>query len=522
MHDNVPSGCWVRRWSRWPDRPLPDDGTPSDGRLSFVAWFAKLRCLGTAFSIGRLVLFDRVLFLMVPSPQKQRDFAVSTVHTLREAGFTAYWAGGCVRDQLLGREPKDYDVATDARPEQIRQVFGRRRTLAIGAAFGVITVLGPRDAGQIEVATFRNDASYSDGRHPDHVTFSSPKEDALRRDFTINGMFYDPLDDRVIDFVGGRDDLRNGVIRAIGRADERFDEDKLRMLRAVRFAATFRFALIDETRDAIRRRSGEITVVSAERIAGEMERMLVDRNRAKAVELLVTTGLVRHVLPEALGEGEAISDPDMPRQDSTLGPALRRALSALDRIDSPSLPLALGALLCELTNEQGARAVAARWKLSNKFTDRLRWLVAHHGSLCNAADQRWSAIQPVLVHPGIGELLAMETAYAEASEGDTASLDYCRQKLRLPPHELNPPPLLRGDDLLRHGLRRGPVYSELLRRIRNAQLDREVQSPDEALALVDRWIAEGDLARPEKTRKPDSTNVDEADATPQQHRRGRQ
>ncbi len=162
---------------------------------------------------------------------KQREFAIDVVRRLREHAYEAYWAGGCVRDQLLGKPPKDFDVATSAKPDEIRQVFGPRRTIAIGAAFGVITVVGPRSAGQIEVATFRQDASYSDGRHPDSVQFSTPAADAERRDFTINGMFYDPVDDRVIDFVGGRDDLARQIIRAIGDPPARFAEDKLRLLR---------------------------------------------------------------------------------------------------------------------------------------------------------------------------------------------------------------------------------------------------------------------------------------------------
>jgi tRNA nucleotidyltransferase/poly(A) polymerase len=411
---------------------------------------------------------------MQPDPRKARDFAVATVDRLRQAGFTAYWAGGCVRDQLLGIEPKDYDVATDARPEEIREVFGRRRTLPVGAAFGVITVLGPREAGQIEVATFRSDATYSDGRHPDHVTFSSPKEDALRRDFTINGMFYDPLADEVIDYVGGQDDLRKGVIRAIGRADERLDEDKLRMLRAVRFAATFRFALVDDTRDAIRRRAGEVTVVSAERIAAEMERMLVDPNRAAAVRLLLDTNLAPHVLPEI----------------APSSPAIEPTLQALKRLQSPSFPLALATLLCELADADAAARVAARWKLSNKHSDRLHWLVAHHGRLQQAPAMRWSRLQSLLVHEGGRELVAMETAFAEAAGAETAALDYCRQMLRRPAAELDPPPLLRGDDLLRHGVSPGPAYAQLLKRARAAQLDGEIHSTEEALGLVDRWLAE--------------------------------
>ena len=177
------------------------------------------------------------------TPDDQRRFAIEVVRRLQAAGFMAYWAGGCVRDQLLGRTPKDYDVATNAMPEQVRELFGRRRTLAIGAAFGVYSVIGPKAAGTVEVTTFRRDAAYSDGRHPDSVTFSTAEEDASRRDFTINGLFYDPTERRVIDFVGGQEDLAVGLIRAIGNARDRFAEDKLRMLRAVRFAAAFDFTL---------------------------------------------------------------------------------------------------------------------------------------------------------------------------------------------------------------------------------------------------------------------------------------
>src|SRR5688572_25996293 len=175
------------------------------------------------------------------TPERQRAFALEIVEKLRAAGFEALWAGGCVRDELLGLVPKDYDVATSATPEQIRNLFGRRRTLAVGAAFGVITVLGPRAAGQIEVATFRTDAAYSDGRHPDAVTFTTAEHDAQRRDFTINGLFFDPVAQKIVDYVGGQDDIQRRIVRAIGDPRLRLREDRLRMLRAVRFAATFQF-----------------------------------------------------------------------------------------------------------------------------------------------------------------------------------------------------------------------------------------------------------------------------------------
>ena len=262
-------------------------------------------------------------------PQEQRRFAVKVVRKLRAAGFEAFWAGGCVRDQLLGRTPKDYDVATNATPPQIRELFGQRRTLAIGAAFGVITVLGPESAGMIEVATFRKDAAYSDGRHPDHVTFSSAQEDAARRDFTINGLFYDPLEEQVIDYVGGQEDLALRRIRAIGEPRERIAEDKLRMLRAVRFSATFDFALEEETQAAIREMADQIDVVSPERIAMEMRRMLVDPSRVAAIRLLLATNLAQVVLPEIVPQNE--------EQIQRIGAGLRR-FSTIERPDFPLVP----------------------------------------------------------------------------------------------------------------------------------------------------------------------------------------
>ena len=239
----------------------------------------------------------------MPSPKEQRRFAFEVVRQLRGAGFEAYWAGGCVRDQLLGRTPKDYDVATNAMPDQVRTLFGRRRTLAIGAAFGVIAVIGPKAAGMVEVTTFRRDAAYSDGRHPDSVAFSTAEEDASRRDFTINGLFYDPIDQRVIDYVGGQQDLAAKHLRAIGNARERFAEDKLRMLRAVRFAATFALTLDDETRAAIVEMAAEIHVVSPERIAMEMRRLLADSSRAIGVWLMLETKLAEQLLPEIAPSG---------------------------------------------------------------------------------------------------------------------------------------------------------------------------------------------------------------------------
>jgi poly(A) polymerase len=401
-------------------------------------------------------------------PSKQRQFAVEVVEELRAHGFTAYWAGGCVRDQLLRRTPWDYDVATDAKPDEIRHVFGRRRTLAIGAAFGVITVLGPKEAGQVEVTTFRQDAAYRDGRHPDSVTFSSPEEDAKRRDFTINGMFYDPLADQIIDYVGGADDLRAGIVRAIGTPRERIAEDKLRMLRGVRFAALFGFELEAATAAAIREMAPQITIVSAERIAAEIEIMLLHPNRARPVRLLRETGLLAAILPE-VGRDES----------------WEQTLALLESLSEPTFALALAVLLRAANDPVIAAAIGKRWRLAKADSDRAGWLLAHWGALREARRTPWSRLQRLLICEGIVELLELHDALASTGEINPADVAYCRERLAQPPMELNPPPLVTGSDLIALGLPRGKVYARLLDQIRDAQLDGRLKTKDEAVQLAE-------------------------------------
>jgi tRNA nucleotidyltransferase/poly(A) polymerase len=418
---------------------------------------------------------------MTLDPDKQRHFAVDVVERLRASSFEAYWAGGCVRDRLLARRPGDYDVATNARPEQIREVFGARRTLAIGAAFGVITVLGPRGAGQIEVATFRQDATYSDGRHPDSVQFSTAEEDARRRDFTINGLFFDPLAERLLDFVGGVDDIERRLVRAIGDPRERFAEDKLRMLRAVRFAATFDFALDAATLTAIQEMASQVTVVSAERIAAEMETMLESANRAAAMRLLLESGLLEFVLPEA--------------QALVAAHQWDGALAVMRALKEPSFALALAAALYAAgASQQSAkhivRQVAERWRLSKRDGLRAAWLVEQLPRLREARRMPWTKLQRLLIADGSDELLTLYEALAATGAADPAEAAFCRERLSLPLSELNPPPLLTGDDLVAHGVPRGAAYKTLLEQVRDAQLDRAITTRAEALALVDRLRAQ--------------------------------
>ncbi|QDU89887.1 tRNA nucleotidyltransferase/poly(A) polymerase [Pirellulimonas nuda] len=399
------------------------------------------------------------------NPDRQRDFAADVAARLRAAGYQALWAGGCVRDALLGKTPKDYDVATSATPDQVRQVFGKQRTIAIGAAFGVITVKGRRGAGQIEVATFRKDVGYSDGRRPDRVEFTDAEQDARRRDFTINGMFYDPADDHVIDYVGGAEDLAARVVRAIGDPEARFDEDKLRMLRAVRFAATLDFEIEADTFAAISRHAEELSAVSAERVAAELVRMLACPGRRRALELLAQCGLLEHVLPEFAGRPEAEREV---------------AMWTLDRLDWPSTAAALAVLTWGALPRVVAE-MTQRLRLSNALAAAVGWMNANADALAAAEDLSWPQLQPLLIAPEAGTLIDLIEARAG---GPTAGTLVCREKLALPPEELNPAPLLDGTDLIEAGIAAGPTVGRLLRVVREAQLEGTIATRDDAIALA--------------------------------------
>jgi tRNA nucleotidyltransferase/poly(A) polymerase len=411
-------------------------------------------------------------------PRLARQFAVDVVRHLREGGHQALWAGGCVRDQLMGQLPKDYDVATDAVPDRVREVFGKRRTLPIGASFGVITVLGPKGAGQIDVATFRRDAAYSDGRHPDSVSFSDAEHDAQRRDFTINGLFFDPLEDRVIDFVGGQDDLDRRVIRAIGDPLARIAEDKLRMLRAARFAARFDFVIEDRTLAAIKQQARELIIVSAERIAAELRLILTHPNRARGIELLAETGLLEVILPEATS---LLENPDQ----------WSRSIAISAGLHTPTFAMALAALLREIAASGGVanlpRLVFDRWRLSTDELTGVEKLFSEEPIIRAARAQPWPKLQRVLTAPRVDELLGYCEAVARVVDGSTAEIDFCREKLALPPELLNPPPLITGDDLKQLGIPPGPAYRELLDAIRDAQLQSEIDSRSDALERIKNW-----------------------------------
>jgi len=408
---------------------------------------------------------------------ESREFAIEVVKTLQTAGYEALWAGGCVRDQLLGRVPKDYDVATSADPDQVRDVFGKRRTLPIGASFGVITVLGLKGAGvdPIEVATFRRDSGYSDGRRPDAVEFTNAREDAIRRDFTINGMFFDPIKSKVIDYVGGKEDLEARVVRAIGDPNERIAEDKLRMLRAIRFASTFNFELEAATLAAVQEHASEIDAVSGERIGAEMRRMLAGPNRAVAFELLRTSRLLEEVLPEG---ASLYSNPEK----------WGFTLAALRLLAMPDFSTAAAIAVQPIVSEQGVDMIAGQWKLSNDERKSIDWICKNQKTLAVAHQKPWSEVQPLLLKPSVSRALAVVSAFAKAiapedSEALTA-VSFCLDRLAWPEEKLNPKPLLDGADLIKLGINQGPKFKQILNAVRNAQLDGKIETAEQATEMA--------------------------------------
>ncbi|MFH5803839.1 CCA tRNA nucleotidyltransferase [Alienimonas sp. DA493] len=409
-----------------------------------------------------------------PSPaDPNRVFAEFVAAELSRAGHIGLLAGGCVRDRLLGKTPKDYDVATDAPPAEVRKTFGRRRTLSVGESFGVIVVLPDlkRFPGtqQVEVATFREESGYADGRRPDAVRFSTPQADAQRRDFTINGLFEDPATGEVVDYVGGQADLEAGVLRAIGDPAERMREDKLRLLRAVRFAATLGFQLDPATADAVRAMAAELPVVSGERIGAEMRRVLAHPNRAVGVRLLGEVDLLVPVAPEVAALTAAGRD---------------RTVAVLNELGDEPVPFPLG--LAALLIDVGAvRGTAARWRLSNDETQRTRDLLADVAALDEFAALPTHRKKRLLAREHAADLIALVAAVRRADGRPTEDADAAAAYLRSHgPEELAPAPLLTGADLIAAGKTPGPEFKALLDRAYDAQLDGEVRTKEDALTFV--------------------------------------
>ena len=414
---------------------------------------------------------------MTPTRDASREFATEVVRQLRAAGYIALWAGGCVRDLLMGRPAQDFDVATSATPEQVRDLFGKRRTLSVGQSFGVIIVLPPnKDAAQVEVATFRTEGVYLDGRRPTAVTFSTPEEDAKRRDFTINGMFFDPIENQVFDWVGGQVDLDRNVLRAIGDPRERMTEDKLRMLRAVRFSAALEFALDEPTLAAVNQLASELRVVSAERIAQELRKVLTHRTRVRGFQLLVDTGLLKVIFPEIdLQHSEALT-----RTLSLLPPDCSFELAAAVLLHQIPCPVH------EPRTEQEAVGtvweITRRLKLSSDEMTGIAWLIGHLDCWNNAEQQSAAQLKRVLAHRLSSDLRSLVRAVRLVACLPLDPIQFVDDFLsRHSPVEINPLELVTGRDLIEQGLTPGPKFKQLLDTLRDAQLNGEIATREQAL-----------------------------------------
>jgi poly(A) polymerase len=431
-----------------------------------------------------------------------RELADSICATLRRNDYQALLCGGCVRDLLLGREPADYDVATDATPEQVLALFPD--SLAVGAKFGVVQV--QRDALKVEVATFRADVGYSDGRHPDGVVYTkSPKEDVLRRDFTINGLLMQPETGQILDFVGGQADLRAKVIRAIGEPDRRFREDKLRLMRAVRFAARFGFEIEADTFRGIRKQAHEIHQVSPERLRDELTKMLVEGRGRAAFELLDTTWLLAQVLPEVA----AMKGIEQPPQYHPEGDVWTHTLLMLEGLPAGCSPtLAWGVLLHDVGKpptfrsiiETGdrirfdghvgvgvrmAEEICRRFRFSNEDTEQILALIANHMRFKDVEQMRAATLKRFVRLRAFEEHVQLHRLDCMSSHRRLDAYDFVLRILKeTPPEQIHPARLLTGDDLSAMGYRPGPVFSDILRSLEDAQLEGEIETRDEAKEYV--------------------------------------
>ena len=423
--------------------------------------------------------------------------ARDVVRTLRAAGYQAWLVGGAVRDLLLGVKPKDFDVATSALPERIVELFPHSGL--VGAHFGVVLVR--HDSACVEVATFRSDHAYADGRRPASVQFeTSPRQDALRRDFTINGLMMDPEDGQVLDYVGGRADLDRRLVRAIGDPDTRFREDHLRLLRAVRFAARYGFEIEPATFQAVCRNHAAILRVSAERVRDELVRILTEGGARRGFELLEASGMLADLLPEVA----AMKGVEQPPEFHPEGDVWVHTLLLLEKLDRPTPTLALGALLHDVGKpptfrvadrirfdghvEAGvrlARGILTRLRFSREESAQVEALVANHMRFADVGRMRQSTLKRFLRLPRFQEHLELHRLDVLSSNRRLETYDLVTRKLEeLPEERLKPPPLVTGATLIANGYHPGPLFKQILAAVEDAQLDGAVATEEQAMALV--------------------------------------
>ena len=426
--------------------------------------------------------------MQIPPP------AAQILKTLHAAGYTAFLTGGCVRDMLLARQPKDWDVATNARPDELTKLFVGAEL--IGAHFGVILWHG------VEIATFRSDGPYPDGRHPQTVTFETdPAKDAARRDFTINALFYDTQNQTVIDHVNGQADLNNKLIRAVGNPETRFAEDHLRLLRAVRFAARFEFEIEPQTRAAICNQSQLINNVAAERTRDELTKILTEPHPRRGFELLDQLNLLEQILPEI----KAMQGVEQPKEFHPEGDVWTHTLLMLESLNQPTETLAWAVLLHDVAKpktyqktdrirfnghaELGAKMagqILHRLRYPTAVIETVRDLVAQHMKFMEVRRMKESTKKRFLRQPFFPELLELHRQDCQSSHGKMDNHDFCRAELeRLPPEALRPNRLLTGDDLIEMGIPEGPQIGQLLRQIEDAQLEGAITNEAQARTLIE-------------------------------------
>jgi poly(A) polymerase len=429
-----------------------------------------------------------------------RESATALARLLAEAGHTAYFAGGCVRDKLLGHEPKDYDIATSATPAQVMRIFPGSNE--VGAHFGV--VIAKHGGHHIEIATFRTDGSYKDGRRPESVTYSTPEEDAKRRDFTINGLFENPETGEVIDLIGGLPDLKAGILRAIGNPGDRFLEDSLRLLRAVRFSTTLGFPIEPATLNAIRENAHLLDKLPPERIRDEFSKTIVHQNRRKGLELLVDTGLIGHFLPEVLTligceqppewhpEGDVYTHTcimlEMLEKDAPLSLCLATLLHDIAKPPTQTFDEEAGRIRFNGHESMGAEmteVILSRLKYPNAVIRDAVHMVSRHMQFMNVQKMRKAKLKRFMSEPTFSLEMELHRVDCGSSNGFTDNYDFLNAKAEeFASEPLIPPPLVTGKDLIALGLQPGPRFKEILDEIQTEQLEGQITTREEGLELL--------------------------------------
>ena len=447
-----------------------------------------------------------------PFPSELLDFAREVVVELRKAGHKAFCVGGCARDTLLGIEPKEYDITTSATPQEVSEIFPH--TVPIGVSFGVILVITGKY--QFEVATFRKDQSYTDGRHPDKVIYSSEEqEDVRRRDFTINGMLYDPIEEEVIDYVDGIRDIKSKIVQTIGDPYERFNEDKLRMMRAIRFSSRYNFELNLDTFQAIEKLAVDITQVSSERIRDEITKIITQSNPGHGLNMLSVSGLLKYILPDV----EIMNGVEQPPEFHPEGDVFIHTCLVLDKLHKNqggvvSPELAIGALLHDVGkpptfsvsdrirfnghDKLGAdmsKKICRELKFSNKQIEVIYALIRDHLKFKDVFNMKKSTLKRFIGMPHFEEHMALHLADCQASHGLTAAYDFVMQKYNdFEEEEIKPAPLISGRELIEMGYKPGPLFSDILNFVEEAQLEGEITNTQEAIeAVLENYPSDKDI-----------------------------